>query len=190
MRVEVCVVSLQTCRGRPRSLSRICYEFYQLFTGVHCPKSRQPAMHMSITQDVLMTSTGYNRGFQAVNTKWFWYGVYNEHCNSMPFQRRELIFLSSLHNINEKMINKWVSEAETDVLGDNLLQCHLVHHKSHKTWDHTRAAAVGSMSYGTALWSLAVSTANKRAGRGGGSSRRKWCLSPSDENIMSVLHLS
>jgi hypothetical protein len=35
-------------------------------------------------------------------------------------------------------------EGETEVLQENLSQCHFVYHKSHMTWDRTQAAAVGS----------------------------------------------
>jgi hypothetical protein len=31
------------------------------------------------------------------------------------------------------------------LLGESLPQCHLVHHKSHMTWDRTRAARVGTL---------------------------------------------
>jgi hypothetical protein len=39
---------------------------------------------------------------------------------------------------------EWRLAGETKVLGENLPQRHYVHHKSHKTWNRTRAAAVGS----------------------------------------------
>jgi hypothetical protein len=42
-------------------------------------------------------------------------------------------------------------EGETEVLGENLSQCHFVHHKSHMTWP--RATAVGSQRL--AVWGMA-----------------------------------
>jgi hypothetical protein len=44
----------------------------------------------------------------------------------------------------ERLI-EWELAGETEVLGESVLQCHFVHHKSHMTsWDRTRAATVGS----------------------------------------------
>jgi hypothetical protein len=45
--------------------------------------------------------------------------------------------------IMEQLV-EWGLAGETEVLGENLPQCHFVHHKSDLTWDRTRAAAVGS----------------------------------------------
>jgi hypothetical protein len=39
---------------------------------------------------------------------------------------------------------EWRLAGETEVLGENLLQRHFVHHKSHMTRARTRSAAVGS----------------------------------------------
>jgi hypothetical protein len=60
--------------------------------------------------------------------------------------------------ISVKQSVKWELAGETDVLGENLLQCHFVHYKSHMTWGGTRASAVGKpatnrLSYGTAEFS-------------------------------------
>jgi hypothetical protein len=45
-----------------------------------------------------------------------------------------------LYSFNDMMIKE--CGGETDALGENLSQCHTVHHKFHDlTWDRTRAMA-------------------------------------------------
>jgi hypothetical protein len=38
---------------------------------------------------------------------------------------------------------EWELEGETEVLAENLPQCHCVHHKSHTTWARTRTTELG-----------------------------------------------
>jgi hypothetical protein len=38
---------------------------------------------------------------------------------------------------------EWELAGETEVLGEDPPRCHLVHHKSHMTWNRNRAAALG-----------------------------------------------
>jgi hypothetical protein len=57
------------------------------------------------------------------------------------FVSRPLIGL--LYQLRMIDLVEWELTGKTEVLGENLLQYHFVHHKSHMTWDRTRAAAVG-----------------------------------------------
>jgi hypothetical protein len=44
--------------------------------------------------------------------------------------------------MNMEELIKRELEGETDILRENLPQCHLIHYKSHMTWDGTRAVAI------------------------------------------------
>jgi hypothetical protein len=46
--------------------------------------------------------------------------------------------------MNVEQLVEWILAGKPEIFGENLLQCHFVHHKSHMTWLGTRAAAVGS----------------------------------------------
>jgi hypothetical protein len=46
--------------------------------------------------------------------------------------------------MNVEQSVEWELVGETEVLGENVPQCHFAHDKSHKIWARTRAAAVGS----------------------------------------------
>jgi hypothetical protein len=57
---------------------------------------------------------------------WGW--LFNDDV-SIKTVRRRMIWLTDVEQLVE-----WKLEGETEVFGDNLSQCHLVHHKSHMTW--------------------------------------------------------
>jgi hypothetical protein len=65
--------------------------------------------------------------------------------------------------MNMERLVEWELAGETEVVGESLLQCHFVHHKSHITLDRTRTAAVEirrltARVYGTAKIRLLLST--------------------------------
>jgi hypothetical protein len=69
-------------------------------------------------------------------------------------QRRVIYIMMSVEQSVE-----WELAGETEVVKENLPQCHFVHQKSRVTWPglRTRATAIGSLSYGTATTDMLLS---------------------------------
>jgi hypothetical protein len=55
--------------------------------------------------------------------------------------------------MNVEQSVEWELAGETEILGENLPQPHFVHHKTHMSWDRTRAAAVWSQRL--TAWAMA-----------------------------------
>jgi hypothetical protein len=73
-----------------------------------------------------------------------------------------LLYLPRMIMRMENLVEWWLT-GETEVLGENLPQCHFVHHKSHMTWSGASPGRRGGKpassrsSYGTAM-KLAMTT--------------------------------
>jgi hypothetical protein len=64
-----------------------------------------------------------------------------------------LLYLPRVIMMMENLVEWWLA-GETEVLGENRLQCHFVHHKSLMTWPGAnRTVAVGSQ--GLTAWAMA-----------------------------------
>jgi hypothetical protein len=57
---------------------------------------------------------------------WDWVHLVRQPLFSLLYQPRMMVGVEQLV--------EWKLAGETEVLGENLPQCHLAHHKSHMTW--------------------------------------------------------
>jgi hypothetical protein len=74
-----------------------------------------------------------------------------------------LLYLPRVIMRVENLVEWWLA-GETEVLGENLPQCHFVHHKSHMTWPGATPGRRGGkpttncLSYGTAILNILLNS--------------------------------
>jgi hypothetical protein len=76
-----------------------------------------------------------------------WGGVRLSPLTGLLYQPRMMMMMSVEESV------EWELAGETEVLGENLPQCHFVHHKSHMTWPGIEPGkpVTNRLSYGTAF---------------------------------------